>query len=50
MGQVADIVGKYVLVVEDMYDSGKTIRKLRETLVENGASKVEVCVAFHTKN
>ena len=32
-----------------MYDTGKTLQKLRERLLELGATKVEACIAFHKK-
>ena len=39
-----DLTGKYVLVVEDIADSGLTLQWLRKHLEELGASSVEVCV------
>lgn len=38
-----------MLVVEDMYDTGRTMLKLRDRLYELGAKKVEACIAFHKK-
>ena len=49
VGHVNEITGKHVLVVEDMYSTGKSMMKLLKTLEELGASKVQACIAFHQK-
>ena len=49
MGQVSEITGKHVLVVEDMYDTGQSMQRLLSTLQSLGPMKVQTCVAFHKK-
>ena len=49
MGQLDDVKGRHVLIIEDMIDTGNTIIKLRQKLFELGATKVEICIAFHKK-
>ena len=39
-----DVRGKHVLIVDDILDSGGTIRLLREAILERGARSVRVCV------
>ncbi len=43
MGLTAAIKGRRVLVVEDIIDTGNTIRSLSQILKEEGASEVKVC-------
>lgn len=38
-----DIVGKHVLVVEDIIDSGLTLSFLRENLLSRGAASLKIC-------
>lgn len=38
-----DIVGKHVLVVEDIIDSGLTLSYLRENLMQRGAKSLKIC-------
>jgi hypoxanthine phosphoribosyltransferase len=42
--QLGDIRGRRVLLVDDILDSGGTIRLVVETLKEHGAASVKVCV------
>ena len=39
-----DLAGKHILIVDDILDSGSTIKVLREALLERGARSVRVCV------
>ncbi len=50
MGEIADVKDGHVLIVEDMIDTGKTLIKLREKLYQQGATKVETCIAFQMKS
>ena len=38
-----DIKGKYVLIVEDIIDSGNTLTQLKEILAERGPASVKIC-------
>lgn len=38
-----DIVGKHVLIVEDIVDTGRTLYFLRDLLKERGAASVKIC-------
>jgi len=35
--------GKDIIIVEDIIDSGRTLKKIREYLIEQGANSVEIC-------
>lgn len=39
-----DVVGRHVLVVDDILDEGITIAAVRDTLIENGARSVRIAV------
>lgn len=41
------VKGKKVLVVDDVADSGKSLKLVREHLVEEGASDVRICTIYH---
>ena len=41
-----DLSGRHVIVVEDIVDSGLTLRYLRRTLAARGPASVEVCTLF----
>lgn len=45
-----DIAGRDVIVVEDIVDSGLTLRYLRKTLESRGPASLEVCVLFTRKD
>ena len=38
-----DLIGRHVLIVEDIVDSGLTLSWLRENLESRGAASVEIC-------
>ncbi len=38
-----DVSGKSVLIVEDIVDSGRTLSKLKERFLQNGAKEVRIC-------
>lgn len=39
----ADLAGRHVIIVEDIIDSGLTLRYLRKTLESRGTASLEVC-------
>lgn len=41
-----DITGMHVLIVEDMIDTGITLKYLKEFLLARGSKSVKACVAF----
>ncbi|MGI6776733.1 MAG: hypoxanthine phosphoribosyltransferase [Acetivibrionales bacterium] len=41
-----DIKGKHVLIVEDLIDSGYTLKYLKELLQMRGPESVKICTAF----
>ena len=41
-----DIAGKDVLIVEDIIDTGNTLKALREMLAERGPASIKICTAF----
>lgn len=43
MGMTADIIGRRVIVIEDIVDSGNTIVELKEILAEKGAAESKIC-------
>lgn len=44
-----DITGKHVLLVEDIIDSGNTLKKLTTLLLERGAASVRCCCLLDKK-
>ena len=46
---LTSVEGKHVLIVEDIVDTGLTLKRLREYFAEQGASSVEVCVLLDKK-
>ena len=44
------INNSHVLVVEDIFDSGLTMKKIVDTLKGKGAKSVKSCVLLHKKN
>ena len=42
-GKGFDPVGKDIIIVEDIVDSGRTLKKIKEYLLEKGAKSVELC-------
>jgi hypoxanthine phosphoribosyltransferase len=45
--QLGDLTGRHVLLVDDILDSGGTIRLVSQLLREKGAATVRVCVLLH---
>ena len=45
--QLGDLSGRHVLLVDDILDSGGTIRLVSKLLREKGAETVRVCVLLH---
>ena len=45
----ADVTGKHVLIVEDIIDSGRTLKRLVKLLRERGAADVRCCVLLDKK-
>jgi len=45
--QLGDLTGRHVLLVDDILDSGGTIRLVSKLLREKGAETVRVCVLLH---
>lgn len=43
-GDVGDVDGKVVLILDDVYDTGRTMKHLVDLYKENGAAKVLSCV------
>ncbi|MBR5886691.1 MAG: hypothetical protein IKZ07_00610 [Akkermansia sp.] len=48
-GALSDCAGKQVLVIDDVLDTGLTMKEVCETLLKNGASKVASTVAVNKK-
>lgn len=42
-GKGFDPVGKDIIIVEDIVDSGRTLKKIKDYLLEQGARSVELC-------
>lgn len=40
---VSDIEGKDVLIIEDIIDSGRTLKKLKEMLIERKPNSIKIC-------
>lgn len=38
-----DPAGKDIIIVEDIIDTGRTLKKMQETLLSQGAKSVEIC-------
>jgi hypoxanthine phosphoribosyltransferase len=45
--QLGDLTGRHVLLVDDILDSGGTVRLVSKLLREKGAATVRVCVLLH---
>ncbi len=43
-GECPDVDGKDVIVVDDILDTGKTLKAVKELLIANGAKSVKICV------
>lgn len=43
MGMTGNVKGRRVIIVEDIVDTGGTIKELKRILDENGASESRVC-------
>lgn len=41
-----DIEGKHVIIVEDIIDTGNTLKKLKEKLLERNPKSLKLCTAF----
>lgn len=44
-----DVKGRHVLVIDDILDSGRTLRTVHDLLVEQGAASVHTCVLLWKK-
>lgn len=44
-----DLHGKHVLIVDDILDSGRTIRRLRDECMQRGPASVHCCVLLRKK-
>lgn len=42
-GKGFDPIGKDIIIVEDIIDSGRTLKKIKSYLLEQGAKSVELC-------
>ncbi len=42
-----DLKGKTCILVDDILDTGKTIKKVKEYILENGAEDCKICVAVN---
>lgn len=42
-----DVADRRVLLVDDIFDTGKTLQRLRDTLVDAGAADVKTAVLLH---
>ncbi len=42
-----DLKGKACIIVDDILDTGKTIKKVKEYILENGAKDCKICVAVN---
>ncbi len=45
--QLGDLRGRHVVLVDDILDSGGTIRLVSQVLRDRGAASVRVCVLLH---
>ena len=45
-----DVKGKNILVIEDIYDTGSTIMRVRDCLMAYAPKSLKYAVAFHKKN
>jgi hypoxanthine phosphoribosyltransferase len=45
--QLGDLNGRHVLLVDDILDSGGTVRMVSKLLAERGAATVRTCVLLH---
>ena len=45
-----EIAGRHVIIVEDIVDTGLTLKRLREYFEAHGAESVEVCVLLDKKD
>ena len=44
IGYVPDVVGKDILLIDDIIDSGKTLKEIHKLLLNMGAKSVKTCV------
>ena len=44
-----DCEGKHILIVEDIYDTGNTMKKMLDTIGEYRAASVKSCVLLHKR-
>jgi len=42
-----NLKGKFCIVVDDILDTGKTIKRVKEYILENGAKDCKICVAVN---
>ncbi len=42
-----DLKGKTCIIVDDILDTGKTIKKVKEFMLKNGAEECKICVAVN---
>ena len=49
IGHVENFTGKYVFLIDEMIDSGRTMLKIRDKILKDGAKKAEIAIAFHKK-
>lgn len=44
-----EVAGRHVLIVDDILDSGRTLKLIRESVLEGGAKTVRTCVLLRKK-
>jgi len=49
LGTLPDVVGKHVLLVDDILDSGKTLTRVREELAQLHPMSIDSCVLLRKK-
>ena len=43
-GECPDVDAKYIIIVDDILDTGRTLKAVKELLIAHGAKSVKVCV------